>query len=136
MADGGVDLILASRDPNSRRADDVVGLVGPATIARLRWDDDEPARGRSTEADTGSVISRFGANAGKIFGCPFPTRRSVRPLVGMRGHTFIDHRCRRGGIEGACVILPECETHEHADCRRKRYRKKETNETEQMTERE
>ena len=35
LADGEVDLILASHDPNARRAEDVVGLVTPATIARL-----------------------------------------------------------------------------------------------------
>jgi len=46
IADGGVDLILVSRDPNARRADDVVGLVTPATIARLLRDDDKPTRGR------------------------------------------------------------------------------------------
>ena len=35
LADGEVDLILASHDPNARRAEDVVGLVTPATVARL-----------------------------------------------------------------------------------------------------
>ena len=35
LADGEVDLILASHDPNARRAEDVVGSVTPATVARL-----------------------------------------------------------------------------------------------------